>query len=567
VAARLLIRSTVVLSLLFAMLFGVLWAAGTLVGLSIGGIVAIGIVLLLLQYLIGPSILGLVFQIRWVDLAEEVPDLDREARRICEERRIPYPRFGVIEDGKPNAFTYGHHPWNARLVVTRGLLRTLGPEEREAVLAHELGHIKHWDVVVMTLASLIPLLLYLVARVLLDASGSASRNRSGDSQNNNQGAAYVGLVGLVALVLYFVSEYIVLFLSRIRELYADDFSADSTRDPDSLSSALVKIAYGLASLPAEAGKEARRAAGLRMLGIFDPHTAGNLARAVSGEPPRSIASARGTRTFTEQDMVRAMRWDVWNPWAKVYQLSSTHPLPAVRIGRLREKAAELGKSSRWSVPETPPESYWDEFVADVFTARLILFGILAGGALFLGLHEWFSTTAVAGLWVAVVGLALGWKVAREYPRSPTDWQVRGLVQEVKVSRVRGIPARLRGRVIGRGVPGLIYSPHLALDDGSGFITMQYRQPVPGWGLLFGMFKVDEIIRHEGVAEGWFRRAPAPYFEVLTFEYSGRRVTTYWFAAKRLLAWLMVAAGAITFLVGLFTRSSFGSLLIGPNPNT
>jgi Zn-dependent protease with chaperone function len=540
VTGRLLARSTIVLTLLFGMLFAVLWAAGTMAGWSISAIAVIGVALVAVQYLVGPWILEHLFRIRWVNLADELPHLDQAARRICQERGIPYPRFGVIEDGNPNAFTFGHYPGNARLVFTRGLVQMLDQKEREAVLAHELGHVKHWDVVVMTLASLVPVVLYILGRVLLELSrGRGSRN---------QITAVAHSVGVVALVLYFVSQYIVLFLSRTRELYADDFSAEATTDPDALSSALVKIAYGLASVTAETGPVARRAAAARMLGIFDPSTAAGMARAVSGEKPGT--ETHPGRTFTEGDMLRAMRWDLWNPWAKVYQLASTHPLPAVRIAALRDKATELGKVSRFRLPEPRSQSYWDEFLADVFTARLLLLGVVTGGIAYAWAGDSFSTLARAGLWVSVVGAAFVWKVAREYRSPSTAWQVRGLVQEVEVSRVRGIPARLQGRVIGRGVPGLFYSPDLVLDDGTGFITMQYRQPVPGWGFLFGTFKVDRIIGQEGTAEGWFRRAPSPYFEVRKFVYGNGEVKTYWYPAKRILAALTLAAGLAVMTIGL-----------------
>ena len=79
---------------------------------------------------------------------------------MCQERNIPRPRFGVIDDGNPNAFTFGHYPGNARLVVTRGLLQMLDPQEVQAVVGHEMGHIAHWDFVVMTIAAVVPLVMY-----------------------------------------------------------------------------------------------------------------------------------------------------------------------------------------------------------------------------------------------------------------------------------------------------------------------------------------------------------------------------------------------------------------------
>jgi Zn-dependent protease with chaperone function len=541
------------------MLVGSLLVVATVADFPTTPIVIAGVLVIIIEYVTGPWIVSLLFGIRWVNLVEELPQLASAARRLCQEHRIPYPRFGIIEDGNPNAFTYGHHPWNARLVVTRGLVDMLDQKEQEAVLAHELGHIKHWDFVVMTVAALIPLLLYMLGRSLIDSEP--------DSESDEDRAEALGfkMAGLAILILYYVSEYVFLFLSRVRELYADDFSAEATRDPDALASSLVKIAYGLASVTKEPTPEARRAAAsARAFGIFDPNSAATLARSVSGESDAAeLATDQDARTFTDHDMLRAMRWDLWNPWAKLYQLASTHPLPAVRIEALGRKAVAFGREPSYRLPEIPPESYWDEFLGDIFTSRLILLGILVGGALvFVFAPRFFpeqeltgapapnAGVTVIGFFMAVVGAAITWKVRREYPKPVTDWQVRGLVQEVKVSRYRAIPARLTGRVIGRGVPGLFYSSDLVLDDGSGFITMQYRQPLPGWRFLFGVFGADKLIGRDGVAEGWYRRAPAPYLEVLRFTYPAGTVQTYWYKVKRAVGFVLLAWGLATFVGGL-----------------
>jgi Zn-dependent protease with chaperone function len=81
-------------------------------------------------------------------------------QRLCTERGIGVPRIGIIYSGTPNAFSFGHTLGNARVVVTKGLLDVLTPEEVNAVLAHEIGHMEHWDFAVMAIAALAPLLLY-----------------------------------------------------------------------------------------------------------------------------------------------------------------------------------------------------------------------------------------------------------------------------------------------------------------------------------------------------------------------------------------------------------------------
>ena len=145
------------------------------------------------------------------------------------------PWFGLIHDGAPNAFTYGHHPSNMRIVITQGILDLLEPEEVEGVVAHEIGHGKNWDMLLMTVVQLVPLLLYFLYRTALQAGG---RGKDG---------GYRIAVAVGAYVLYIASEYVVLWFSRCREYYADRFAGNVTGNPSALASALVKIGYGLAA--------------------------------------------------------------------------------------------------------------------------------------------------------------------------------------------------------------------------------------------------------------------------------------------------------------------------------
>src|SRR5205807_3933547 len=118
--------------------------------------------------------------------------LEKFVRRVCAEHRMRFPWFGIIDDGAPQAFTYGHHPSNARVVISRGLFELLTPEEVEAVVAHELGHARNWDMALMTLANLVPLLLFYLYQVSIRLSEKEEK------------AKPAWLVGLGAYVLYVI---------------------------------------------------------------------------------------------------------------------------------------------------------------------------------------------------------------------------------------------------------------------------------------------------------------------------------------------------------------------------
>lgn len=512
-------RSLVVLGILWGMVFAIgvmaLHASGlegpAALTLGVAFAVAIG----LGQYLISPYIVQWVYKINWLPMDAVDAKMAEAVREVCRQRRMREPRFGIIEDGNPNAFTFGHHPNNARIVVTRGLVDLCDPEEREAVVMHEMGHIVHWDFVVMTIAATVPLVLYMIYRFAL---------MSGRGRDRGGGA--IVLVGLAAFVFYIISQYVVLFLSRVREYYADHFSAATMRNPNALSTALVKIAYGLARAPKEAaaeGNEERVSAqaiavsgGLKSMGIFDPGFGASLALAAAG------SFARADQACDDACTVRAMRWDIWNPWALVCEISSSHPLPAKRIRALGRLCGQYGLRPAYDIPERAPESYWDEFLTDVLAAYLPLIGLLAGiGVAFGlgivgGLDSGEANMLLAPLGAVLSGLALGmfFRVLYAYPRRGfPERKVVDLVGEVKVSKVRSLPATLTGNIIGRGIPGLYWSEDLVMQDDTGFMVCDYRQPLRILEVLFGLFRAESFIGKSVIATGWYRRFPRPYLEL------------------------------------------------------
>jgi heat shock protein HtpX len=525
------LRSVMVLGALYGMTFLAMILAVAYVRLGLDVAILLATVLITAQYFFSPLLLDLFLRwmqsMDWVSREELPPHLVAFMDKVCRARKIPFPRVGIIDDGNPNAFTYGHYPANARLVLTGGLMEILDEDELEAVVAHEIGHIAHWDFIVMTLAALVPVALFWIYRAL---GGGGERKR-----------APVQVVVAVYL-MYVVSEYLILLLSRAREHYADRFSGAATRRPNALASALVKIAYGLAAAkPEEAA--AKSNSGLRAisaLGIFDPRAALSLA----------AASARPTG-LGPQDIVGAMQWDLWNPWAAFYELGSTHPLPAKRILALGQLAERLGQEPAIRFDSRQPESYWDEFFFDVMITALPL--ALPFAALSLMLPAMALWGGLGPLWgmhalgIALVGYGVGalirtvWSYrAGEFPPST----VATLLQAVKVSGVRSIPVRLKGRIIGRGIPGLIYSEDLVLRDDTGFIFLDYRQPFRLLELWFGLARAGDLVGRDVSATGWYRRAPTPFLELRTLETDGDVRHCWVRAAKLFVGAVAVVAGML-----------------------
>jgi len=188
---------------------------------------------------------------------QEAPELHGIVDRLCALADMPKPRVAISNTDLPNAFATGRSADHAVLCVTTGLMRRLNPDELEGVIAHEMSHVAHKDVQVMTAASFLAVIAALLIRVSFygELFGGGGRGR-----NNNQNALPILLViMLVSIVVYAVSFLLIRMLSRYRELSADRSGALLTGQPSALKSALIKVSTDMARIPT---RDLRAAEGL-----------------------------------------------------------------------------------------------------------------------------------------------------------------------------------------------------------------------------------------------------------------------------------------------------------------
>src|SRR5215470_8846308 len=164
--------------------------------------------------------------------------------RLCATADMPKPRVAVADTDLPNAFATGRSTRRAVVCVTTGLLRRLDTSELEGVLSHELSHIAHRDVAVMTVASFLGVLAGLVARFTFDSQLFGGRQR-----NEGYGGLLIMAVIAVSAAVYAVSFLLIRVLSRYRELAADRAGATLTGRPSELASALIKVSDGIRRIP------------------------------------------------------------------------------------------------------------------------------------------------------------------------------------------------------------------------------------------------------------------------------------------------------------------------------
>jgi heat shock protein HtpX len=180
---------------------------------------------------------------------EQAPELHQMVERLCALADMPKPKIAVADSDMPNAFATGRNQQHAVVCVTTGILRRLSRPELEAVLSHELSHVAHRDVAVMTIASFLGILAGFVVRssIYAGAYGGGGWGRSNDNRDNT--GAVILLVVLASAVVYALSFLLTRLLSRYRELSADRAGAILIGQPSLLAAALVKITGEMSRIP------------------------------------------------------------------------------------------------------------------------------------------------------------------------------------------------------------------------------------------------------------------------------------------------------------------------------
>ncbi len=266
-----------VLYLVFAfVLFRYTHAAIILIALPLGG--------LFFQYFASDKLVLASAGARIVN-ASQAPDLYNIVQRLAQQADLPMPRVAIVQSSMPNAFATGRNPKHAVIAVTSGLLQQLPPQELEAVLAHELTHIRNRDMIVMTMAG-----SFAAVAAWIVQMGFWFGLASEDDRDN--GNAFV-VVLLVSVVVALISHMLVLALSRYREFAADRGSAILTGQPENLQSALLRITGTMQRIPTQ---DLRQAAPLSALYFAKPSR-------------QSLGDIFSDHPSTEQRIARLQRFE------------------------------------------------------------------------------------------------------------------------------------------------------------------------------------------------------------------------------------------------------------------
>jgi heat shock protein HtpX len=262
------------LGLLYVIFFVVLLQG---VGMALPLVIAIAGGLLIVQYWTSDKIALASARARIVE-QNEAPELHAIVERLCLTAGLPMPRIAIVPTDMPNAFATGRSPKHAAVAVTQGLLNRLEPHELEAVIAHELSHVAHRDVAVMTMASFFAMIAGFITRWGFFFGGGFGGGRN---SRDNSGMSFM-VVLLASVIVYAISFVLIRTLSRYREFAADRGSAILTKSPSSLASALVKISGSMSRIPQQ---DMRMAEGLNQFFIIPAKLKTGISTLVADHPP------------------------------------------------------------------------------------------------------------------------------------------------------------------------------------------------------------------------------------------------------------------------------------------
>ena len=293
----------------------ILSLAGVFDILTLGVIV---VVFNIVQWLISPYLVGAIYRVR--ELPEnENPPLHQIVGNLSEKSKISKPKLMLAQIPIPNAFAYGSPLTGSRVAVTKGLLESLNEDEVEAVIGHELGHLKHRDVQVMMVVSFLPALFYYIGFSLM--LSSMYRGRRDDSGGS-------ALIGIGFMIFSWILNMFILYLSRLREYYADRHSVSVVDGgAQKLSTGLAKIVNTTRKLNTtrKAQQEKPNSSAYKALFIADPD------RASVDSAELAAMEAQSDQKLVEDITSRQLTFA-----DKLLEAFSTHPNIVKRLRALQE---------------------------------------------------------------------------------------------------------------------------------------------------------------------------------------------------------------------------------------
>ncbi|BAY79051.1 hypothetical protein NIES25_55320 (plasmid) [Nostoc linckia NIES-25] len=460
----------------------------------------------------------------------------RVLQRCCQQRHWPLPKLRILPMAAPIILTYGSLPRNARIVVSKGLLEQLTDDEIAVIYATQLGHIAHWDFVVMSLVLLVTLPTYKVYEQV---------SKLGD---NISGKIWRTPVTIVATLIYGVWCLLTgtaLWLSRLRLYYSDRTAAEITGNPNALIRALLKIAIGIAT---DIEKQEQTSWQLESLNIVAP---------IAYQQSISLGTIASHLSFES-----FLKWDVVNPYRRWFTINNSHPLVGDRIQRLCQIARHWHLDTELHFPsEQPSKVKRQSFLLQIAPWLGIPLGVLFAGLVWLAWQLAFALKFLNLKWIyedwsfitgcLLIGFSIGTviRINSFFPdikpaTLQTDDCLPNLLADPSTLPIDSISVRLVGKLLGRQGTGNSLAQDLILQSSAGLVKLHHVS----W--LGQSVNHQDLIGRQIIVTGWFRRGATPWIDIQTLEtQSGKTIHSPHPIWSTALAVAAQAWGAYVFLSG------------------
>jgi Zn-dependent protease with chaperone function len=450
------------------------------------------------------------YQTRWGtfnEIQRHSPETGELLLRLCREKRIKLPKLGMIEDGRPIAFTYGINSNEARLVVSRGLLEGLNDEEIAVVYTHELGHILNRDFRVMTLVSgwgQCCYFLYLGCEKL--------------AQKSKLWRAIALMLALPCYGLFQLNNLSNTYLSRTREYYADHFAITHTGNPNALVRALVKIPLIRIQKELEATQAAPFLLGMQNFSISFP---------------RNSMAAEKTTQLNPQSLGKLLLWDLLNPWSFFLELISSHPLIGKRIQVLTHYAEQMDLRTELNMTQMQQDAnninrniLYLSFFLELGFVSFPFLGFIAGLIFFFN-NQFVDLDLLNPIFLGLgLGLLCQVAIATLFAGKPKEEDLQSLCYSPYSSPFWSRSVLWQGQLQAANYKTLWGKP-LYFHDQKAIIPVRHHLFGKVWQKLFkhhssGVLMLESFIE----IKGGFRRRLSSYLELKTISNDEINITSY-----------------------------------------
>ena len=469
-------------------------------------------------------------------LTKYSPSANRLLIRYCQQRGWKSPRLFVSNNSAPFAYSYGHLPRTARIVVSQGLLDQLADDEIAAVYGIELGHITYGS---LALASIYPLLTLPIYGLYQKIA------RWGDSLPNKIGRSLLGIIANLFYCIWFLLISTSLWFSQLRLYYSDRRAAEITGHPNATIRALLKMAIGIAG---DIEKQEQTNHQLESLNLLLP---------VGHKQSLSLGSTAPHISFESYLM-----WDYLNPYRWWFTINNSHPLMGNRIQRLCQIARQWRLETELSIEKQQPlQIRHQSFFIGMAPYWGIPLGLLLGIVIWLGWQTAYVFQVLNLKWIydnwnfltgcILIGFSIGTlvRINSFFPDikpnlARTNENFISLLTNPTSLPVDSNGVILTGKLIGRCGTSNYLGQDLILQTNRGLLKLHYIS----W--LGQAVNPQDFIGRQVVISGWLRRGATPWVDIQILKtQSGKTINGLHPIWSMIFAFISTALGAYIFLRG------------------